>query len=49
MATARTGKNGLPHALPCDLAVCSTVRGEGSLEDKPADLIFPLKLGPPFL
>ena len=40
MVTARTGKNGLPHALPCDLAMCSTIRGEGSLKDKPADLIF---------
>ena len=46
---ARTGEDGLPHTLPGDVAMLLAVRSEGGHKHKPADLVLPLKLGPPLL
>jgi len=43
------GKDGLPHTLLGDITMLHAVRSEGGLKDKPADLVLPLKLGPPLL
>jgi len=47
--TLRTGKDGLPHTMPGDVTMLLAIRSEGGHEDKPADLVLPLKLGPPLL
>ena len=47
--TPHTGKDGLPHTLLGDVTMLLAVRSEGGHEDKPADLVLLLKLGPPLL